>query len=524
MAETAQEPTYTAQEIARATQEIAREPTLIEALLLWGAVVICLAIVAGIQYRAFGTAGKTRVAGSLASFFHLHEIVEKWQRNVCAIVTAIPLSFVFFVIAIKPDTFRSPLSESLLKVATDGNEVIEVIVWVLVYAPPALFPFLILLIAFLVLGAQIRFLFRKLEKGVVSVAGLAQRAEGLAQTVSRELLEQNSYEDIVDKLEVQLGKKLALAEELEDSTDSQRLSFQLLHLAKKDIPVKGPRAAFLEIVESDLPGVLPEAKLEALRQPTEFEAIPFAQPILNLRWFHGLASIVMFAIACGIYAGLVPLAHAEFKNIGVVWPEYGEMSALLESMLLVVLASVVPLFIGLLFLAKRTENVRETIVQRLSVVFAVTFLLSIVVNFPFVLLQRVQFKLEQLAEMKMNKLIGTVQEFAGNPEIVYVFSHSLIPGLAVLGMVFASRWVRSNPQDSAIAVGTAIITFGHMLCYAVFEEVSGRAWGYYWHQGLLAFVLTAVAFAIGKLFWTPLWDVTGQRLAETAGQSLSSRR
>ena len=264
MAENTQELTHTTQELARAAQELAREPTLIEALLLWAAVVICLAIVAGIQYRAFGTAGKTRVAGSLASFFHLHEIVEKWQRDVCAVVTAIPLSFVFFVIAVKPDTFRSPLSESLLKVATDGNEVIEVIVWVLVYAPPALFPFLILLISFLVLGAQIRFLFRNIEKGVVSVAGLAQRAEDLAQTVSAELLEQNSYEEIVDKLEVQQGKKLALAEELEDSTDLKRLSFQLLHLTKRDIPIKGPRAAFLDIVESDLHGVIPEAKLGEL--------------------------------------------------------------------------------------------------------------------------------------------------------------------------------------------------------------------------------------------------------------------
>ena len=518
MSETARELTYRTQEIARATEELAREPTPIEVLLLWGAVVICLAIVVGIQYRAFGAAGKTRISGNLASFFHLHEIVEQWQRNICAVVTAIPFSFVFFVIVIKPDIFRSPLSESLLKVATDGNEIIEAVVWVLVYAPPALFPFLILLISYLVLGAQIRFLFRNIEKGVVFVAGFAQRAEGLTRTVADELLSQNSYEDIVDKLEAQLGKKLALAEELEDSTDLQRLSFQLLHVAKRDIPVMGPRAALLEIVERYLSGVVPESRLEELRQPTEFEAIAFARPILKLRWFHGLASVVIFAVACGIYAAIVPSASAEFERMGIVWPEYGETSALLESMLLVVLASVIPLFIGLLFLAKRTENVRETIVQRLSVVFAVAVLLSIVVNLAYVLLQRVEFKLGQLGGVE--KLIGTFQEFIGGPEIWYVFSHSLIPGLAVLGMVFASRWVRSNPQDTAIAVGAGIITIGHMLCYAVFEEVSGLAWGYYWHQGLLAFFLIAVAFAIGKLFWTPLWDVTGQRLAESAAPSV----
>ena len=504
----------TAQELALIAQEL----TITEELLLWGAVVICLAIVIGIQFRAFGTAGKTRVSGSLASFFHLHEIVEKWQRNVCAVATAIPLSFVFFVVAIKPETFGLALIKALLQLATEGTDVSDLLDEVLVYAPPALFPFVILLISFLVFGAQIRFLFRNIEKGVVSVAGLTHRAEALARTISDELLSRKKYEDIVNEVEEQRGKKLVLAEELEDSSDEQRLSFQLLHLAKQDIPFVGLRDALLGIVERYLYDVMDKPTLEKLREPGELEAISFAKPILKLRWFHGLASVVIFVIACGIYAAIVPMASTEFGRMGIVWPEYGAMSALLETMLLVVLASVIPLFIGLLFLAKRTENVRETIVQRLTVVFAVTFLLSIVVNFPFVLLQRVEFKLGQLGGIE--KLIGTFQEFIGGPEILYVFSHSLIPGVAVLGMVFASRWVRSNPQDTAIAVGAGIITIGHMLCYAVFEEVSGLAWGYYWHQGLLAFFLIAVAFAIGKLFWTPLWDVTGQRLAESAAPSV----
>ena len=501
--------------------ETAQELTLTEELLLWGAVVICLAIVAGIQYRVFGTAGKTRVPGNLASFFYLHEIVEKWQRNVCAVATAIPLSFVFFVIAIKPETFGWALIKTLLLLATEGTDVSDLVDEVLVYAPPALFPFVILLISFLVFGAQVRFLFRNIEKGVVFVAGLAHRAEVLAQTISAELLRKKSYEDIVDKLEVQHRKKLALAEELEDSTDTQRLSFQLLHLAKKDIPFRGLRGAILGIVDKYLSNVMDKPTLEKLREPGELEAISLAKPILKLRWFHGLTSVVIFAIACGIYVAIVPMASTEFGRMGIVWPVYEEMSALLETMLLMVLASVIPLFIGLLFLAKRTENVQETIVQRLSVVFAVVFLLSIVVNFAYVLLQRAEYKLGQLVGNE--HLIGDVQEFAGSPEVVYAFSHSLVPGFAILGMVFASRWVRSTPQDSAIAAGTAIITFGHMLCYAVFEEVSGVTWRHYWHQGLLAFFLTAVAFSIGKLFWTPLWDVTGQRLAESAGQSPGTR-
>jgi len=517
MPDTAQEPTPAAQEVALVVQEL----TLTEELLLWGAVVICLAIVGGIQYRAFGTAGKTRVPGSLASFFYLHEIVEKWQRNVCAVATAIPLSFVFFVIAIKPETFGLALIKALLQLATEGTDVSELLDDVLVYAPPALFPFVILLISFLVFGAQIRFLFRNIEKGVVSVAGLAHRAEDLARTIANELLSKQAYEDIVNTVEERQKKKLVLAEELENSSNEQRLSFQLLHLARQDIPFKGLRDALLEVVDQYLYDVMDKTTLEKLREPGELEAISFAKPILRLRWFHGLATVVIFAIACGVYAGLVPMAHAEFRDLGVVWPQYEKMSALLGTMLLMVLASVIPLFIGLLFLAKRTENVQETIVQRLSVVFAAVSLLSIVVNFAYVLLQRAEFKLGQLVGNE--NLIGDFQEFAGSSEVVYAFSHSLIPGFAILGMVFASRWVRSPPQDSAIAVGTAIITFGHMLCYAVFEEVSGVAWRYYWHQGLSAFFLTAVAFAIGKLFWTPLWDVTGQRLAETAGQSLGAR-
>lgn len=502
----------TAQELTKIVQEL----TQIEELLLWGAVVICLAIVAGFQYRAFGTASKTRTPGRITSFFHLHEIVAKWQRNVCAIATAIPISAAFVVVSIKPETFGLASLKALLLLATGGTDLTVLFGDKLSDPSPALFPFAILLLSFVLFGRQIRLLFRKIEKGVVSVSGIVPRAEGLARTVSDELLRQKSYEDIVNILEVQLGKKLALAEELEGSTDVERLSFQLLHLAKHDIPVVGLREALLATVERYLGGVADKSSFEIRHAPCEPQAVSFARSILKLRRLHVLAGVVIFSIACGIYAGLVPLSHDGFARMGIVWPMYGHMNALLQSMLLVVLASLLPLFFGLLLLAERTENVGETIVQRLSTVFAVVFLFSVVVNCAFVLMQRIELSLGKL--IGMNTWREGFEDFVGSPEIVYVLSHSLIPGIAVLGMVVAGRWAHLNSQRGAIAVGTGIVTVGHMVCYAIFEEVAGVDWGYYWHQGFLAFVLTAVALAIGKLFGGPPQEGPGRRLAESGGR------
>ena len=492
-----------------------------EDLLLWGAVIICLAIVARIQYRAFGTTGRTRTSGRIASFFHLHEIVSKWQRNVCAVATAIPLSAAFVVVAIKPETFGSAFLRGVVLVATGDTDTTALFGDNLEYAPSALFPFAILIVSLLLFGGQIKVLFRRIEKGVVSVAGIADRAEGLAQTVSNELLSKHRYEEIVNTLEEKHGRKLALAEELERSTEVQRLSFQLLHLAKQDVPNLGLRGALLAIVDRYLYGVADSSTFKILHGPGEPEAISLARPMLKSRWFHGLANVVIFAIACGMYAGLVPMAYPEFTRMEIVWPSYGYMSALLQSILLVVLASVFPLFLGLLLLAGRTENVRETIVHRLSIVVAVVSLLSALVNFAFVLMQRVEFSLGKL--VGTTTLRGDFQAFVGSPEFVYVLAHSLIPGFAILGMVLSSRSALLNSQGGAIAVGTGIVTVGHMACYAVFEEVAGVHWGYYWHQGLLAFVLTAVAFAIGKLFGSPSRDMTEQQLAESVGQSLGAR-
>ena len=510
MPETSQEPVSIFQELTQA-----------EEWSLWGAVIICMAIVAGMQYRAFGTAGKTRVSGNITSFFYLHEIVDKSQRNICAVAAALPLSSVFFVVAIKPETFGSASLKALLLLATGGVDLAVLFGDRLNDPPPALFPFAILILSLLLFGRQMRSLFRKIEKGVVSVVGFVHRAEGLARTVSDELLRQNSYEDIVNILEAQRGKKLALAEELECSSDVKRLSFQLLHLAKQDIPVMGLRKALLVIFERYLYSVANKSTLDKLRGPVELQAIAFARSLLRLRWLHVLASVVITAITCGIYAGLVPLANVEFARMGILWPEYGHTNVLLQSMLLVVLASLVPLFFGLLLLAGRTENFQETIVQRLSTVLAIVFLLSGVANFAFVLMQRIEMSLGSLIGTNMWQ--GGIGKLVELPEIVYVLSHSLIPGVAVLGMVIAGRWVHLNSQGGAIAVGTGIIGVGHVVCYAVFEEVAGVDWGYYWHQGLLAFVLTAVAFAIGKLFGSPSGDETGQQLAEAAGQSAGNR-
>ena len=81
---------------------------IVDKLLLWVCILVCLGLIMPMQYRQFGAAAKSRTHDSVSSFFLIHEIVDKWQRNAYAVVALVPLSFVFVVVAISGDTFGKP--------------------------------------------------------------------------------------------------------------------------------------------------------------------------------------------------------------------------------------------------------------------------------------------------------------------------------------------------------------------------------------------------------------------------------
>ena len=66
-------------------------------VLFWISNLICLVAIFFMQFQAYGYAAKTRTHNNIASFFYIHEISERWQRHLFAIVASTPLSFIFFI-------------------------------------------------------------------------------------------------------------------------------------------------------------------------------------------------------------------------------------------------------------------------------------------------------------------------------------------------------------------------------------------------------------------------------------------
>ena len=449
------------------------------------------------QYRAFGSTGKTRSLDSAASFFHINEIVDKWQHSVFATIASVPLSFVFLIVAYRAEVFIEPLLNSYVLDGTpvsSGDVPISLFREIIKHIPEPLLPLVILVLLFLVFGAQVKFLYQKIERGIIYLAAISQRTNSIAREFSELLLAKLSYGEIVQQLEFSRGKKLPLAEELEEATDELKLSFQLLHMSKYDVREIGLRDAFRKIINQhlkELKDLIPQPKMgTALERRVDL----LTSGIVNFRWFHVFISGMMFIIVCGLYVGIAPSASGFFREYGIDWPRYHPIGSLIQTVVQMALATILPMIVGIFLFVRRAERGKETIVQTVAVVIVIVFLSSLLINAPFTFLQRLEIFLG-VGDLQPTAELG----FGGRAELFYVFSHSLIPCLAVMVIAIVDPEETLSVWDIVITV--ALVTAGHFAAYAAFELVSGVQWSFYWHQALLAAVLGTSALGIMRIFW-----------------------
>ena len=455
---------------------------------------ICLVAIGAMQFQAFGNAAKSRTHNNVTSFFYIHEISEKWLRHTFAVVAAIPLSFIFFVASWNAETFGKLVVNAYVEnygVHVVGN--IPISSDILDNIPDPLYPFIILIASFLLFGAQLKFLFNRIERGVIFATGIAFRTNKISKDFATALLNVLRYDQVIDYLERD-RKKIPLAEELEESSDELRLSFQLLHVAKTRVPAIGLRESLLDIIDKNFAGVLDETEFRALRESYGSER-QFSFPLgADVNWFHLCSGLMIYLIFCGLYVGLAPMAQESIEaSLGIVWPAYENIESLVSGVALMSLGTILPIIVGVVLYATRVTNVSETPVQTLSVVFTLVFILSFLPNFLVVFLQR--------AEFLIGLLTGTAQEFAGVPEVVYVLVHPVIPCLAVVAIAVADPEEILSRLDFVLAVG--VVGGGHLFGYLAFEMVAGADWGYYWHQALQGVVLSVAALIILRVFWKP---------------------
>ena len=173
--------------------------------------------------------------------------------------------------------------------------------------------------------------------------------------------------------------------------------------------------------------------------------------------------------------------------------------------------------------------------QTTIVVFSIVFVLSVLANLMLQFVQRLGVFYGDMSFCD-SILIGTTMDLFGLPEIVYVVTHSLIPGLAVVAAVLADRNEILSRKDIAVAV--AVISVGHALAYLAFDGASSFAKSgvseeeqlanlqkgyalleaadcplpersveeappghYYIHQAFLGLVLSIVALTTLRIFW-----------------------
>ena len=327
-------------------------------MLLWVAILICLAIVVAIQYRAFGTGTKSRKPDNIASFFLVRELTERWQHNLLATASVVPLSFMFVLLA----HGARPIGERLVELYGGTNEWGKLATAFFEHAPEATFPFVFLIFLFLIFGAQLRYLFQNIEKGVLHIAGIPTRTNKIVRDYAVFLLKNRDYEKILCGLEKGRLNKLPLPEELEERGDERKASFQLLHLAKTDIGRYGLREALARIVEAKFSDLVEKNEVEygALREPEGSGLGTTVSRLSDLKWFHMFAGIVAFMIVGGLYIGITPMAGNFFEGLGIGWPAPSAVLSLLWGVLLVALGTIFPMIVGILLFAKRMDRAGET--------------------------------------------------------------------------------------------------------------------------------------------------------------------
>ena len=277
----------------------------------WISGAFCILVVYAIQLFLFGTSTKSRSEADITSFFAPHEYMKDEQRILLACIVPIPLTLAFIGILYFDQTFSGFLDKYLLKYFEFNNWLADVTGIKDTSIPRAYFPWMIVVLLMLFFGCHLKTAFRRIEVTVLSISGVDIKTNELVSSFSSKVMElnKNDYDQVITTIGKHQGiDYVPLAEELEDSPNERKLSFQLLHLTKANISKLGAYASLLKFT-SELFG-LQENDVE--RETTN-----------RKRWIFDLicASLIYF-IVCILYGFFAPdVRHLLVDLSEFAWPE-----------------------------------------------------------------------------------------------------------------------------------------------------------------------------------------------------------
>lgn len=525
-------------------------------------VFIFLLVLFGFQYRAFGSREKTRKQDSVASFFHLREVLDRVQHNVFAIAASIPLSLIFVLVAWRGDIFN----EHIVKNIASDISLEPVLRKIVPEMADRYIWFSTFVLTLIVFADRVSSIYRWIESATIKVAGVRRRINDSIAWRSKVLLKQRKYDDILLLLEKGQRGRLPLPEELEYCSDTTRLSFQLLHLAKHDIPRRGLEKAVSQVIDDklsdaaqgersteparietaqsradreridenriqqdglfeeevvaneyaasgqeDLPGSRAEASKSRALRSLQLLADTFELrlgtngPSRLWTWVKVWLGVLIFMLVSALYVYWTPRAGELVEPFGISWPTDAAIGSLAYTVAIAVLGTIVPMIVGIALYVWRSEQRGTVSISALTVFATIVFVLSLTNNSTFVIMQRIEifFSMDVSTEFEYAwQTIDNIRILFGLPELVYILVHSIIPCIAVIVVGFI------DPRDTLsvwdILVTIVGITTGHFVAYYLFELAAAVSWGFYWHQALMAAVLSTAALIILRMFWKPV--------------------
>ena len=432
------------------------------------------------------------------------------------------------------------------------------------WMPPAFSWYLTLIVVMFLFNDKVGLLYRQVQRFVIILVGTKDRTNNVLSKYARSLLQKQKYKNIVAKLEQDPSYRLPLPEELEFQPETTRLSFQLLHLAKSDVPESGLDRAVRQTIDVKLPGMLDgeddgeTSKIEAAQtrasdgaidDPTQRQNqssvqtsvaennddiaihgqlrqeqavsksrsfalalkarnhLALTQPIHDLLrvspWHKIWLGTLIFLGVCALYVYVTPMAAGVFEEMNITWPEYQYLGSLMYGVGFAVAGTILPMIVGVVLFVRRAERTGKISIKALMAFVAIVFFLSLLNNFTLLIMQRIEVvaDIRELTGLQNTWVALTSTNLLGLPEIIYILTHSLIPCIVVIVIgIIDPEYTLSIWDILATIVG---ITLGHLGAYYLFEVVAGVDWQYYWHQATMGAVLSTTALVTLRMFWEP---------------------
>ena len=455
----------------------------------WISGALCTLAVYAIQLYLFGAGAKSRSAADITSFFAPHEYMKSEQHIFLTCIAPIPLTLAFIGILYFDQTFSEFFNKYFFKYFKFNVWFEEITGIKEALIPRAYFPLIVVVLSMLFFGCHLKAAFRRIESTVLSISGIDMKINELVSSFSSKVMElnKNDYGQVMATIRKhQSIDYVPLAEELADSSNEKKLSFQLLHFTKADISKLGAYASLLNFT----------SKLFGLKE-NDVEC----ETTNRKRWiFELICANLIYIIVCILYGFFAPDVRYLLVDLSeFAWPEKEEIGTHFRDVVFCSIAVIAPAIGGMVYFSTHSSSIRKRHeeVKTICMLFAVVFLVS----FVLLIVNQTLFTLDLLSgRIEENEASGRAGEreyFAYN-EFVYAFVYALVPSLVVLTTAIVGPSGRLSAEK--VILGTLIFGAGLLVAQYVYEYISEWSNKYWLHQGLMGTTLGLTSLALAALF------------------------